>query len=34
MDKQEAEEYLKKLQEIEKTINTGNEENIDLDFLP
>lgn len=33
MDKQEAEEYLKKLQEIEKTINAGNEENIDLDFL-
>ncbi len=33
MDKHEAEEYLKKLQEIEKTINSDNEENIDLDFL-
>lgn len=33
MDKHEAEEYLKKLQDIEKTINSGNEEDIDLDFL-
>jgi dUTP pyrophosphatase len=33
MDKQEAEEYLKKLQEIEKTINSDNEEDIDINFL-
>lgn len=33
MDKQEAEEYLKKLQDFEKAINSENEDDIDINFL-
>ncbi len=34
MDKKEAEEYLKKLEEFEKTINSeDDEENFDLNFI-
>ena len=33
MDKQEAEEYLKKLQDLEKTINSENDDDIDINFL-
>lgn len=33
MDKKEAEEYLKKLQDLESTINSDNEDNIDFEFL-
>jgi dUTP pyrophosphatase len=33
MDKSEAEEYLKKLQDFEKAINSNDEENIDINFI-
>lgn len=33
MDKKEAEEYLKKLQDFEKAINSEDEENLDVNFL-
>lgn len=33
MDKKEAEEYLKKLEEFEKTINSEDDDNIDLNFI-
>ncbi len=33
MDKKEAEEYLKKLQDFEKVINSDDEDNIDIDFI-
>jgi dUTP pyrophosphatase len=33
MDKGEAEEYLKKLQDLEKNINSDDEEDIDLNFI-
>lgn len=33
MDKKEAEEYLKKLQDFEKAINSEDEENLDINFL-
>ena len=33
MDKKEAEEYLKKLQDFEKVINSEDEENLDINFI-
>jgi dUTP pyrophosphatase len=33
MDKKEAEEYLKKLQDFEKAINSEDEENLDINFI-
>ena len=33
MDQKEAEEYLKKLEDFEKTIGTDNEDDLDLNFM-